>query len=412
MRAAVVVLVFALLFLPVLVHAKYDPETMKIRVFCIGESWVPYTKFPLLLQGDPRIFYVPIPANIWESASTFQTTFGGGGENLVKKYVRIYLPRSYDKMISSFDVAILADYEAWVIPNQVYEWIRKGVENEGMGLAKYEINWDTGYIKGDFIQLWEATPVCPAFPSTFVIGKQIQNSNGIIPKKNNPVTDLPGISKYDLLRSGRYGIEVPKEGSIVMAVFKHDPERHPAMISWKYGKGVSMSVLPGLDKIDSVALAQYPYYVDFWINQIYWVAGFSIPKDIELVSTVRHELLNYAEQKPLIIGVIDFAEKFGASIGKLESELGQADEIKAEAEKLYLDEKYTECLDKVKEAYRALNKISGDAVREKQKALFWVYAVEWLSVTGVSLVVGSLVYALMVKRRYYREVQVTRGGIS
>ena len=402
------ILIPLLLFCLIPVHAKYDPQNLKIRVFCIGESWVPYTKFPLLLKGDPRIFYVPIPANIWESASTFEATFGGGGENLVKKYVRIYLPRNYEKMVSSFDVALLADYEAWVIPNQIYEWIRRGVEEEGMGLAKYEINWDTGYIKGDFIERWMATPVYPAFPSTFLIKEQVRNSNGIVPKEGNPVTDLPGISKYDLLRSGRYGIEVPRQGAVVLAVFRRDPQRHPAMISWRYGKGVSMSVLPGLDKIDPVALAEYPFYVDFWINQIYWVAGFPIPRDVQLVSTVRHELLGYAEQKPLIISVMDFAEKFGANIGRLEDELGHADQIKAEADELYLEEKYDECLEKVKEAYAALNKISDDAVREKQKALFWVYAVEWLSVTGVSLIVGIVVYTLMVKRKYYKEVAVTR----
>lgn len=388
--------------------AKYDPQTLKIRVFCIGESWVPYTRYPLLLKGDPRIYYVPIPANIWESASTFQSTFGGSGEDIVRKYVRIYLPRTYDGMIKSFDVAILADYEAWVIPNRIYEWIRKAVDEEGMGLAKYEINWDTGYIKGDFIQLWEATPVYAAFPSTFVIGQQVKNSNGIIPEKGNPVTDLPDISKYDLLRSGRYGIEVPKGGARVLAVFRNDPQKHPAMISWRYGKGVSLSVLPGLDKIDPVALADYPYYVDFWINQVYWTAGFPIPKDVQLVSTVRHEMLNYAQQKPLIISVIEFAQSFGASVVKLDQELSHADQIKATADALYMHQRYADSREKLKEAYAALQKISDDAVKEKDKALFWVYIIEWFAVTGTAIITGSVLYALMMKRKYYREVTVTR----
>jgi len=390
------------------VHAKYDPQTSRIRVFCIGESWVPYTRYPLLLKGDPRIYYVPIPANIWESAATFQSTFGGGGENIVRKYVRMYLPRTYDQMIDSFDVAILADYEAWVIPNQLYEWIRKAVDEEGTGLAKYEINWDTGYIKGDFIQLWEATPVYAAFPSTFVTGKQVKNSNGIIPEKGNPVTDLPDISKYDLLRSGRYGIEVPRQGARVLAVFRNDPERHPAMISWRYGKGVSLSVLPGLDKIDPVALAEYPYYVDFWINQLYWAAGFPIPKDLQLVSTVRHEMLNYAQQKPLVISVIEFAQTFGASVIKLDQELSQADEIKAAADALYMEQRYADSREKLKEAYGALQSISDHAIREKDRALLWVYVIEWFAVTGTAIITGSVLYALMMKRKYYREVRVTR----
>jgi hypothetical protein len=247
--------------------AKYDPETFRIRVFCIGESYYPETSYPLLIQGDPRIFYVPIPANLAES--TFATATGGGGEDDVKKFMRLYLPRTYDQLISSFDMAMLCDFEAWLVPNQQYEWIRRAMEEEGMGLAKYEINWDTGgfYIRSQvFIDLWIASPLFEAFPADFVKGKQVKNALGIIPAEENPVTDLPGIEQYNLLNSGSYGIETPRQGASILAKFRNDPEKNPAMISWRYGEATSLSVLPGMDKIDPIALNQYQYYVDFWIN--------------------------------------------------------------------------------------------------------------------------------------------------
>ena len=48
------------------------------------------------------------------------------------------------------------------------------------------------------------------------------------------------------------------------------------------------------------------------------------------------------------------------------------------------------------------------ATRIKERTLLWVYVVEWLSVTGVSLFSGLIVWTLMVRRRLYREVGETR----
>ncbi len=388
---------------------KHDPETLRIRAFCIGESYFPETKFPLLVQSDPRIFYVPIPANIAEGS--FETISGGGGEGAVQKFMRLYLPRTYADMIWSYDLAMLSDYEAWLVPTMQYEWIRRGMEEEGMGLSKYEINWDTGgyYIKSDiFIDLWIASPLNDAFPGSFVRGKQVAYSNGIIPAEDNPVTDLPNIEKYNLLTSGSYGIETPKQGASILATFRNDPGKTPAMISRPYGKGTSLSVLPGLDKIDSTALKQYQYYIDFWINQVYWAASFPIPEDVNLVSTVRRDMLRYSEQRPLIISVIDFVEKFGARTSILNEELGEVDGAKVEADRMYMEQRYTESLDKLAQAFSMLGAISTKAMELKERALFWIYVIEWFTVTGTSMLAGFILYTLMIKRRYYREVRVTR----
>ena len=48
------------------------------------------------------------------------------------------------------------------------------------------------------------------------------------------------------------------------------------------------------------------------------------------------------------------------------------------------------------------------ALRAKQTALFWVYVIEWLVVTATLLVCATVLWALMVRRRLYREVSATR----
>ena len=47
-------------------------------------------------------------------------------------------------------------------------------------------------------------------------------------------------------------------------------------------------------------------------------------------------------------------------------------------------------------------------MRIKNQTLFWVYVVEWLSVTGVSLLSGFVVWTLMIRKKLYREIRVTR----
>ena len=48
------------------------------------------------------------------------------------------------------------------------------------------------------------------------------------------------------------------------------------------------------------------------------------------------------------------------------------------------------------------------ALEAKDAALFWVFVTEWLVVTASGLICGAVVWTLMVRRRLYREVTVTR----
>jgi len=55
-----------------------------------------------------------------------------------------------------------------------------------------------------------------------------------------------------------------------------------------------------------------------------------------------------------------------------------------------------------------LKRLEVDAVKLKNSALAWVFLIEWLSVSSTMLVCSVLIWQLMVRRRVYREVGVTR----
>ena len=74
--------------------AKTGP-TGVIRVLCVGESYHPETILPLLLGGDPKFEYNPLPGNMYEATFTF------AGPDALKRLVRLYIPRRYEDLVLS-----------------------------------------------------------------------------------------------------------------------------------------------------------------------------------------------------------------------------------------------------------------------------------------------------------------------
>ena len=49
-----------------------------------------------------------------------------------------------------------------------------------------------------------------------------------------------------------------------------------------------------------------------------------------------------------------------------------------------------------------------EAIKLKNNALFWVYVSEWCIITGTSILAGFILWTLMVKRKYYKQIDQTR----
>jgi len=411
LRGVVVIALVLVLAFSSTSMAKVDPASGLIRIVCIGESYYPETRLPLLLEADPKIRYQPIPANWYEG--TFAAV--GGGRKDALKFIRQYMPRTYDRLVHTYDVIILSDFEVDVITEQQFAWMEKAVREDGVGMGKYEMNWDPGHF-GTFNR-FVSSAVYPVFPASLPSGKFVPkplegiepvplNLSGRPPNRPHPMLDLPGMRDYKLLGSGDYGYEIPRPGATVVAKFI--PKGEDAMIIRTYGKGRSLACLPGLDKIDGTSIAQWPYVVDFWINQMWYLADVPIPQDVELVHSLREMALTYINQRSLATSLIEFIETFGARTEKLYEELGDVDDLKSESDKLYMEERYDESLSRLEEAFNGLKQVASHSVRMKKTALFWIYMVEWFAVTGTAILTGVVVWTLMVRRRLYREVSVTR----
>jgi len=401
-------LLSAIILLVAVSESKVDPDSGHIRIISIGESFYPETRLPFMLGADPRIRYQPVPTNWYEG--TFQAV--GSGREDAEKFLRLYIPRTYDRFIGGYDVILLSDFEVDIIDGRQWSWMETSVRVDGMGIGKYEMNYDPAH--WTTFDLFRNLPVYQAFPASLAWGREFTGI-GIyaapLPQtgRPHPVIDLPNMKNGRIpidIGSGKAGYEDPRPGSTVIA--RYIPNDEPAVVIWEYGEGRAMTSVPGHDTIVWHLSDYWPYTVDYWINQAWYLAGIEIPPVIEILHQIRESSVLYSTQRTMALSVIDFAEKFGASTGDLYRMLEDVDEAKSDADRLYMEDDYAGSISGMELALLGLARVAESAVEAKDAVLNWIYTIEWAIVSATSAIVGTLVWSLMVRRSLYRDVSLTR----
>jgi hypothetical protein len=183
---------------------------------------------------------------------------------------------------------------------------------------------------------------------------------------------------------------------------------NPMMCTHDVGKGRTFAFSPDWTWGWGHAFSLWEYYGDFANNLMLFLARQRVPQEVELLHAARKELLKLDISRGLLISLFDFVEKFGANAEPRERMLDEVDVLRREAEGLYIGYQFEAALEVTKQAIRAAERAEQEAVRLKNAALFWIYLIEWFVVTATSLICGIVVWTLMVRRRYYREVRSTR----
>jgi hypothetical protein len=151
--------------------------------------------------------------------------------------------------------------------------------------------------------------------------------------------------------------------------------------------------------------------VDVLANIITYSSGLELPEDVMVPITFRRELLAYQSAKSLFVSTLEFVEKFGANTGVLYRELLDLEEdVISRAESLYLGSDYDSALSQIRLGNSRAAELIQMGLEARERALFWVFLIEWFSVSGVSIMSGYILWTLMVRRRAYREVRSTRSS--
>ena len=397
MRARVGLGVGLLLFLvspTACMETRFDEETGTIRAI--------YGRAPCLAYqvalGDPRIqIAAALP---WLSYATPLADL-----RYARRLARIYLPRSYGQLVGSIDLIVLQDIDSAIFTPQVLEWFRRSVVTDGLGMVMG--GGSQGFGGNPPFTSWGDSSLEPIIPVECFHGERLPKSYLVRLEVVDQENELGGSLPWE--RAPPYyppNYVEAKEGCRLIVVSR-DEKRTPIYFFWDVGAGRFLGV-QSMNGGFSLGFDRWEYYPDTVLNALYFAVGFPLPEDLAVVHELRRGWQQIRIQRDILRSLLDYADRFGANTRRIEEELSAVEVTKAGSDQLYLGQRYGESLETLRTAISALGELQRKAMLLKDRALLWIYLVEWLTVLGTLLLCGFLLWGLMVKRRLYREAGATR----
>ncbi len=394
-----IVLLVALSSYAMAMEPRKSPETGMVRVLYIGEPVGgpgPYR----FMEQDPFLDMSPV-----------QATTAWYGLDVIKRSLRIYMPRTYQDLVSRQDVVILSDANRDLFSGSVLNWFSEGVTDEGMGLLMTGGRESFGAYFG--MPDWTPTSVGQILPVAST--RQENGPDGrvrVLRPDNALIASLPWNS------IGRYGyffgcnpVEAKEGAEILAELVPATGGANPCLSWWDIGNGRSFAMTSDWTPAGANLFLQWEFYPDYAINLALFVADAEIPPDPILVHEIREKIEEYHLMRNFLLSLVDFISKFGANPSRVEAMLSHANDGLAQANEEYVGFNFDASLATLQGLAAELDEATTTALRLKDQALMWVYIVEWTAITGTSVLAGVLVWTLMVRRRFYRKV-VTTSGVS
>ncbi len=373
---------------------RQDPATGRLRILFIGTAFWGTSPGRILLL-DPKIDATLVPIiTVWYTDE----------ENA--RYMRLYMPKSYDDLVANKDLVHLAGVDAAMITPRWQNDFTRAVTEQGLGLLM--TNGHRGFggasaQKGE----WKGTrieqEVLPVYVHTnqFVEGPIMVR---VLEEDDPLMRSLPWKTAPPLLALNKL---TKKEGATLLA--DDGKSGHPALAYWDLGQGASVIFACDLHGHYSERwVKEWGYWHDFVLNLEYYSCGADVPSDPEIMHLIRNYFSEYAQRVALLRDMMGFIEKFGASSVAIEEGMSLVEGEREKANALYLEQNYQEVLDHFASLLKAIRDLESKALRLKDRALQWIYVSEWLAVSGALMACGVVVWALMVQRKLYREIGTTR----
>jgi hypothetical protein len=409
------------LFLPLVI--LIDP------VFCDGSERV-----GVLVMGRPGLIdpllNIFISDPLTDPTAVLLRDKGDYDANDIVKSMRLYFPRSYGDLTGFGFIMFLGIDVRFFTPQQTH-MLYDAIYDEGLGgMAERSVmssNTETAVP-------WADSIISDTFPNdadavvrlgTWCLMRQVRyviNTNPGVPPVYGAYIGLQG-SEFTFPGEGSTAcITIPKEGAVVTTYMVGDfklggpgslpdprfktPGWVPHSMFWKYGNGITWS--HGERTTEYWNWINNPYGPDMLMAEIIFSAGRRLPDDVVLVHNLRSKFWEYATSSSITMTFLEFIDSFGADTSTISKKMAQAYDKTQEAKEQYLDQDYSASLSAMEEVLGQMEKLRAEALELRDRALTWIYLIEWLVVTGVFLLSGFGVWTLMIRRRLYREVETTR----
>jgi len=381
---------------------KRDPDTGLIRVYYIGAPfWAsPYQVY----KYDPLISATPIAGNMYGLPAT-----------MVQRAMRLYMPRSKEDMVSKCDIIGLDDTTWYAFPPQSIHWMTETCRENALGL--FMAGGFESFGGGTGFPSWETTVLDEVMPVKCVGGYPSWDGMNTVTNPDDVFIRSVPWDEYDQHNMfDGYNVVELKQGAIELSQVTRLGStgagiKDPGWVWWDVGNGRFFASAPGFRGGSAgMSFILWKHYQDFVCNMVYFLAGLTPPSDINLLYATRQRFKDIYDQNQVITGTIDFISRFGADTRKVDSRLSEADVRLDDARARFVDLELVESKQIADEVFGMLQDAYDLALDARDVAMYWIFVTEWLVVSATGLICGFAVWTLMIKRRLYREVKVTRGG--
>jgi len=333
----------------------------------------------------------------------------------IKRFVRIYFPRSYGE-VKDYEFIMLHSPVMYHLEQKHAVWMHDAIEEGSSSLSAPACM----SAHPDIHNAWVGSVLSSALPNDCAAvisagGPEGKETFHIIVNRDfpepilTPFIDL-GIEKFIGYHAFRI---IPRQGVRTVAwQIGGFSGRVPYMATWEYGEGRTMTLG------DSFGLAfwsdyagrasQNEYGLDILMNMVLYLIKREVPTDVLVFHRMRTTFTRFRTEMSLLISLAEFAQRFGASDAAIEEVVDSLREQGELAEELYMNLDFEESQRVIGSAFEEFEESESRIKRLKERALMWVYLIEWMVVTATIMLSGYLVWSIMVRRRLYREVSVTR----
>jgi uncharacterized membrane protein len=392
-----IVLVSIALLQPMTVSGRgpaLDPQTGLLRILYIGDC---YGNSPFLyLSREPLFQTTPLPASTHEQTYTVQQ---------MQRHMRLYMPRSFEEHVAKYDIVLLSDTGFALYKPDHLMWFKRGVIEGGQGLMMVGGYQSFGGNPPE--PSWAGSSVEEVLPVHCLDASIWEGSFFPVPTDE----DHPFCTALEWGWAQPFlGLNIVrmKESAVEVLSPSSTTARGPLLAYWNVGEGSGLAHMPDLTPGWGKYFMLWEYYADYIANMFYLLARLEVPQDVSLMHAVRASLNGYFEERALLISLMEFVGRFGADPGPLEERMVEIDRMKESADRMYSEQQYDSVLQAMDEISDAVLALNVEAMKLKERALMWVYVIEWLTITGTLISSGFLIWSLMVRRRLYRDVAYTR----
>jgi len=386
-------------------------ETGVIETLFIGDPFLkPGFPTPALIE-DPKVSLTRVVGEL-----AFIT------KKEMTKAMRIYLPRTKEHLTQRHDLVTLAAIRSDHLSPSFEKWIGEGVLEGDLALLMSDDPVSFGCVdawEGSGAPGWMETPVGQVLP----VDDRTRTNYEDIWFRFQPTEEFAdnpfnlGIP-WEQIKINSHNRPTARPGaSVLMETSDEVPfggftgnlaKNSPVVVYWDIEKGRSMALVFDWGGNGVTDFYRWEYWRDVVARWFYLPAGAEIPTDTVLTHSIRLMISSYGVQRGVTISMLEFADRMGANVGDVESELAEVNEERKEADRLWIQGEFVECLAKMEESLIGLEAVSSHAIEAKDSALLWIYISEWAVVTGTLCATGGVIWTLMIRRAMYREVRTTR----